>query len=250
MITFSKEDIRRNIKIPKESEKLAEFLGILCGDGHLHDKGKVYKFDITLDLKEDFRYKDYVLSLINDLFNVKPRVIEREKYNTTVITVNSKSITKFLISMDFPKGNKKGKLKIPDWIYKKEIYIRRFIRGLADTDGSIFFAKRGTYKLNKYPVIEIKCSDEEFIQNVYKNLNNIGFKSIESHRHGEHKIQLNGIKNLEKWMREIKFKNIKHLTKYSIWKEFGYCQPNTKIIDRIETLIRRGGRTVMRPISR
>lgn len=45
-------------------------------------------------------------------------------------------------------------------------------------------------------------------------------------------INLNGLSNLNLWFKEIGFNSSKHLTKYEIWKRFGFCPPNTNIIER------------------
>lgn len=49
-------------------------------------------------------------------------------------------------------------------------------------------------------------------------------------------INLNGRNNLVNWMKNIGFRNPKHLTKYSIWKKFGFCPPNTTILERRQIL--------------
>jgi hypothetical protein len=38
---------------------------------------------------------------------------------------------------------------------------------------------------------------------------------------------------LEKWMSEIGFHSSKHLTKYSLWKKYGFCPAKTSTPERI-----------------
>ncbi len=59
----SRSDIERKIKLPKISKKLAEFFGILAGDGWVLDKGKLHKIAVTLNLKEDINYRDMWFNL-------------------------------------------------------------------------------------------------------------------------------------------------------------------------------------------
>ena len=40
----------------------------------------------------------------------------------------------------------------------------------------------------------------------------------------------------DKWIKDIGFKNPKHYTKVKIWKKFGFCPPNTKIMERKKIL--------------
>ncbi|MBI2106952.1 hypothetical protein HYT57_03130 [Candidatus Woesearchaeota archaeon] len=38
------------------------------------------------------------------------------------------------------------------------------------------------------------------------------------------------------WFNEIGFNSSKHLTKYDIWKRFGFCPPYTNILERQKIL--------------
>ena len=61
--------------------------------------------------------------------------------------------------------------------------------------------------------------------NVKVTLNSKNFKRNE--------IYISGKENLKKWMKFIGFSNEKHLTKYLIWKKFGFCPPNTTLKQRL-----------------
>ncbi len=179
-----------------------------------------------------------MVQLINDLFGIKPKVRERRKYSTINIEINSKLISKFLISLGFPNGEKKNKLRVPNWIIRNKEYATAFLRGLVDTDGCLFFAKRGTYRLNTYPVIEIKSHDPRFINDLNKIVKSLNFSLYK----GKDKIQLNGKKNLKKWLNEIGFKNLNNLSRYLVWKKFKYCPPKTNLVERLR-MLSSGGRT-------
>lgn len=248
-INFSKYDKERGIRIPKiKSKELAEFFCILSGDGYLMIKGRIHRFGITLNLTEDESYRSYVINLINGLFDVFPSTLIRVYQNTFEIFINSKAIADFIQYLSFPNGVKMDKLQIPSWILRRKNFIRNFLRGLVDTDGCLFFAKRGTYKLNQYPVIEIKSYDKYFISQVAEALKLIGIDPLLQ----KDRIQLNGKKWLKKWRKEVGFKNFKHISRYLIWKKYNYCPPNTDLNFRLDMLRQRGrgGRTAMRPISK
>jgi len=231
-IEFSSYDIKRGIKLPEISENLSEFFGIMFGDGTILDKGRIHRFGISLNLTEDFIYKNYVTNLITELFGVEPRVRKRRKEGKFDIEINSKAISRFLLYLGFPKGKKINKLTTPPWIFNSKKYLRVFLRGLVDTDGSLFFAKRGTYKLNSYPVIEIKICDKKFIGQLSSTIKYLGFECNKN----DIKVQLNGKQNLEKWQKEIGFKNFNHQSRYLIWEKFKYCIPNTSLKQRMKIL--------------
>ena len=51
-----------------------------------------------------------------------------------------------------------------------------------------------------------------------------------------HQIDINGKNNINTWFKVIGFNSSKHLTKYEIWKKFGFCPPNTNIVERRKIL--------------
>lgn len=232
-IDFSISDNLRNIKIPKRSKDLSEFLGIMFGDGYILKSKRHHKLAIGLNITEDLFYLDYVNTLIKKLFNTNTKPRFRYDQGQIEVEIESKAISQFLLRSGMPAGKKAYRLKIPKWISTNRKFITPFIRGLTDTDGSLFFAKRGTYKNNSYPVIEIKLhNNPEFIKDVSNHLRKIGLKTNNNHM----KIQINGKENLNKWMKEINFKNPVHLTRYLIWKKLKYCPPQTNILSRLKIL--------------
>jgi len=234
---FSKYDKKRGVKIPPKSEKLAELFGILTGDGHLIENGRIHRFGITLNLKDDIFYATYVTNLIRELFNLRATIQIREEQGRLDILVHSKAIINFILSLGFPNGTKKDKLNIPTWILKNKNFTKRFLRGIFDTDGSLFFAKRGTYKCNEYPVIEIKIYDEIFMNQVEDALKSLGFGCVRQ----KNKVQLNGKMWMGKWLKIIGTRNMNQLSRYLVWKKFKYCPPKTNLRERIN-LLSSGGR--------
>jgi intein/homing endonuclease len=233
---YSNHDIERNIIVPGTSDDLAELFGIISGDGYIIDRGRVHRIDITLNLTEDSQYVGYVSEMIKRLFNLKPVVKARNGEHTFNVIVCSKGISNFLISMGLPNGEKKNNMRIPKWIIKNKGFIRSFLRGLMDTDGSLFFAKRGTYKTNSYPVIEFKLADKNFVNDITESLKLLGFSSVLKSKDNWYKIQLNGRIKVERWAEEIGFENLNSITRYIIWNRFGYCPPKTNLKERIENL--------------
>lgn len=230
--TFSKYDIQREIRLPKKSKELSEFIGILFGDGYIIERGRIHRIGITLNATEDRFYFQHVKELIKRLFNLKVEGKPRKNQNTLDIVIHSKGIANFLLLMGLPNGSKKDRLHIPNWILEKKGLLKSFLRGLMDTDGSLFFAKRGTYKQNQYPVIEIKIHDKKFVNELEKSLKNLGFSCFKT----KFKVQLNGKKELERWKDEINMENMNNLSRYFIWKRFNYCPPKTKLDERLEML--------------
>jgi intein/homing endonuclease len=138
--------IRKDISFPSKSARLAEFLGIMIGDGSLTD----YQVRITLNRYTDIGYASFVEKLIKELFDVSPVIIRHKLDKSNDIVVYSKNLTGFLEEVGLKKGNKiKNNIDMPHWIKRNRAFKVACLRGLVDTDGSFYHcnhkAKRRTY---------------------------------------------------------------------------------------------------------
>lgn len=132
------------INLPDKCKELAEFVGIILGDGNIYSysKGKkigVYSVRIAGDYEKDKDYHiKYVLPLCERLFNTNVR-IRKHTNNERFVCIDSKQLVEYLTSMGLKTGDKiKNNLGIPTWIFEDEEFIKACLRGLIDTDGSIF----------------------------------------------------------------------------------------------------------------
>ncbi len=124
-----------NVVQPKKSSDVAEFIGIMMGDGSM----STYHIGITLNASDDAEYALFVVQFIENLFGVRPNIYKRKDKNAVVITVTRKLLVEYLHSLGLPIGNKiKQNLNIPLWILKNPTYAKACVRGLMDTDGSVF----------------------------------------------------------------------------------------------------------------
>lgn len=207
------------VKIPsKETSRFAEFIGILLGDGSIGvykckagDKIKTqHRLQITLNSVDDKEYIQYVSNLITELFGIIPKTLQRAG-KTFDIRVFRRDVIKFLINdVGMKLAPKKHRAEIPK-IYINSPYESDVLRGCFDTDGSVVLTNNnGTL----YPRLEIKvCSSpmqNQIIDILKRKGFNFGTYQIDA---DEVRIQLNGKKQLKKWLSEIGFSNPKHLRK-------------------------------------
>ncbi|GEM_PF-677425 len=130
---------RKIIKIPNNSEKLAELLGIVLGDGGISND---WQLVISLNSVLDLKYSEYVNNLLRELFEVDVAVRKRPHQNTSVLVCSSTNLVDFLISKGAVRGNKiMQKINIPNWINDNLEYKKKFVRGLVDTDGCLYIHK-------------------------------------------------------------------------------------------------------------
>jgi len=115
---------------PKASDELAEFIGIMLGDGHA-DK---FQISITLNSIADANYIHFVINLCKGLFKHIPRVLKRKKGNAKVIYYYGVNLVKYLVSLGLIPGNKvKNQVGVPSWISDNFNYKVACLRGLMDT---------------------------------------------------------------------------------------------------------------------
>lgn len=129
---------RNDISIPTRfSGKLAEFIGIMLGDGHITPT----QVTVTLGNKEK-SYTRYVAKLIKDIFNIEPKIITVGN-GYCVIYFGSTDVVNWLLSMGLVFNKVKKQVDAPSWIFSKVDYMNRFLKGFFDTDGSIYKLRFG-----------------------------------------------------------------------------------------------------------
>ena len=224
----------------------AEFLGRYFWDGCLTVKNNKAQFSITGDLKEEKEfYKRVVVPEFNELFNLSLKLSEYKSNGVCGLYYSSKNFARELQETYNLKPGKKLNVNLPLLKTKNEKIA--FLRGIFDTDGSIYFCK-SYFKTKKptfcnsfhyKPKIKIALISEKiitFIYNIFLELDlSPRMYSPRKQKKQENIIYalvLDNDKDVKKWITEIGFKNIKHKTKVKVWEKYGFCPPKTTIKDR------------------
>ena len=128
---------------PPYSKELAEFIGIVLGDGCISQR----QIAISLHYKDDKAYSKYVVSLIKKLFSVPIGVYYCKKDSVIDFVVSRTELVRYCTGkLGLKKGSKvKQQVDIPEWVKRNKEYLIACVRGLVDTDGCIFQHK---YKVN------------------------------------------------------------------------------------------------------
>lgn len=133
---------------PNKSAQLAEFVGVVLGDGCITPS----QVQITLNSVADKHYISYVNQLVIKLFHYSPGIHQRKKSRAKVLTITGVNYVKMLGKLGLSPGDKvKKQVKVPDWVVCNRSFSIMCLRGLMDTDGGIFMhsymvgKKRYTY---------------------------------------------------------------------------------------------------------
>ncbi|HPW34708.1 MAG TPA: LAGLIDADG family homing endonuclease [Candidatus Paceibacterota bacterium] len=126
----------------KYSSDLAEFFGILLGDGCVSK----YFLKISLNSIADFKYIPLVTRLLKKLFRgASISLLKRRNQNMIEVQISSKEVCDYIRKIGFESKTR----YIPNWILKNSNFFIATIRGLFDTEGSVgikyFNGKSGKY---------------------------------------------------------------------------------------------------------
>lgn len=198
------------ISKPAKSLALAEFVGILIGDGGI-SKNQVV---ITQHHINDKEYCDFIVKLIYKLFKIKPAIYNRPSCSVNNITASRVELVRFLVSLGLPIGNKiKQHIDIPRWIKTNNDYIIACIRGLIDTDGCVFcHSYTVKNKIYHYKKISFSSRSRPLISSVYHFLNKLRLSPRITKSNFE--IRIEDQKNIKKYFYLIGSHNPKHLNRY------------------------------------
>ena len=202
------------IRSEKQMKQLCELVGIIIGDGCIsicYDTKPHYIVEVCGNSKTESDYITYHVAALFEEFTGKRPV---SYYHQRALRVRTQKRILFDIltkELEMKPGRKAKTVTIPKGIMKLGWgYIKHTIRGIADTDGSIFVAdKPGS---PSYPSIEITTISEDLAKQLYLLLKGQGFRATKRnfkarHQSTTYKIGLNGYEMIKKWYEEIGFSN-------------------------------------------
>lgn len=194
------------------NENNAELMGAIAGDGHIYRKYNKYRIGFTGHPITDKLYFEYLRELIKKEWNKEGNI--KSKKNKIEIVVNSKKVCLFLIEeMKMPYGKDKSKkIFIPKIIRQDWKFSRHFIRGIFDTDGTVFAVRKP--RVEKYPSIELTTISRLMAEQLKSILEYQGFRVSKIWQFEQtmsenlcYRFGIYGQDNLKKWINEIGFSN-------------------------------------------
>jgi len=212
------------LKLPnKMTPELAEFLGILIGDGSVYqytDNRNMIRRIIEIvghSINDREHFKCAIIPLFKRLFNINVALFQRRDQNVVFVRCQSKGLYNFLKDIGIKTGPKIG-IGIPNIVLTDKKFTIPFVRGLIDTDGCVCLKGKC-----RYPVLSIKQKNKAIIQQLENILKNYGFRVSVCYNnytddgtgkyHIGHSLFLHGEKGLSKWVNMIGFSNPKHSNK-------------------------------------
>ena len=190
---------RSDVRIPGEySEELAEFFGIMLGDGHIAR----YQVVVGLGNKEE-AYANYVAGLMEKIFGVRGHIAVRHSGYRDVY-FGSVDIVRWLLNEGLVHHKVRSQVDIPRWLFSSPKFSQRFLRGFFDTDGSVYKLKFG---------IQISLSNNSLplLASLRAMLNGLGYKAS---RVTAYRTYLTRRDDVRRFFEEVRPQNPKHLKRF------------------------------------
>ena len=234
------------------SPELAEICGIHAGDGYMRNNRHRVELDISGNIEEASYYDEHVAFLFKKVFNIDIKPKHFPSRRTYGFVIRNREIICFLHDLGFPYGKKSAIVRVPKFILqnKNKLMSSMFLRGLLDTDGYLGFRryygkayKPFKVKYPTYPTISIGTVSKGLSEDIRTILQYLGitfnyyfYQSKKFNDLPNHKTTINGKPQINRWMDIIGTKNPSKLSRYLIWKKFGFCPTNLNFQQRQDIL--------------
>jgi DNA-binding transcriptional regulator WhiA len=232
------------------TNEIAEIAGFFAADGSMQKNHICFWGNPS----EDRDYYDFHLkNLFYKAFKIE--INPHDKFSNSVYgfyICNKEIINYFQEHLNFFPGSKTYIVEIPEKILKNNNSSIKssFINGLFAGDGSLSFMKRYSTNYNMflqkyhcYPRIQIQLASKNIIYQMSKILIDLGIPNFINERLGKRKNQADtyvlnvyGKKRLKKWVKIIGFSNNNHMTRFKIFKKFGFVPPKTTYTERVNII--------------
>jgi DNA-binding CsgD family transcriptional regulator len=201
---MSYRNMRHDIVIPTaHTNLLAEFIGIMLGDGKLSPT----QVQVTLGSKED-QYVHYVRRLMSKLFGPQPKVsIRQGGYKT--IYLGSVRLCDWLLKEHGLVYNKvAAQVAPPYWVTGRVEYMRAFLRSVFDTDGSVYALHHGIQIAYTNRSIPLLSALQYMLSRLHYTPSEVSGS----------KLYLTRKNDIARFFREIAPRNNRHVERYHMLK--------------------------------
>jgi intein/homing endonuclease len=212
------------------NEETAEIVGAFIGDGCL-SKWRAENREVRIVLftgswENDLPYyEERILPIIRKGTKSSITPYHRKSENAVLVRIRDKGLVEFLLSLGFNFGKKGERIVIPKVIANDSILAKACVRGIFNTDGSVYrrytkiYKKHGMKSLSilNHAVIQIKMKSRPLIQQIHDLLVSFGYRpnKIASDGNGSWLVRVNRQDDIEKFFKEIATTHPYHAQRYN-----------------------------------
>lgn len=226
----------------KINANFAEFFGAFLGDGWIPKQSNaLYIVGHSRDDRDYYDQYFHGLALkVNKNFNLRAYPY----WKVYGVSAYDKSLIKQLTPFEFIIGKKSRIAKFPPWIVENVELYQFALRGLFDTDGT-FSCKKcyGKYDNNFrkmfhcQPRVSFSTSSRILAHQLCSMLvvsgfnPGLGVKEVSYSNEPVYCIRIDRLSEIDRWFRGFSM-NPKHISKYLIWKKYGFYPPKLSDVQR------------------
>jgi len=187
----------------------AELVGFMLGDGCISAYSKeennriVSNYFICITLhKDELKIRDRAANLIEKVIGERPKTESPEDQNIVNLKLYGKKYVEIFEELGLEPGNKvENQVSVPSWVMENLNYQKSCLRGLIDTDGSI-------YKRGKYYIVNFKNRSKPLLKDFESICSNLGFSPSKSGKYDRQIAQQAEVREFINKIRPIKSENI------------------------------------------
>lgn len=206
------------------SSELAEVTGTLIGDGCLSkyfvkaENRWRYEIAFTGNGDEFEYYLNFVQPMFQKYFGIKGRLFHRKDCSTRFHILSIQAFD-FFSNLGIPIGEKSKTVFIPISILENKSLLISCLRGILDTDGSVYkrYSKKYKNHSRHYAsllTIQFKTVSRQLIEDVHNSLILLSiFPSRITHKENAYVIYITNQKEISKFIEIIGFRNTHHLNR-------------------------------------
>ncbi|MDO8634296.1 MAG: LAGLIDADG family homing endonuclease [archaeon] len=209
--------------------EIAEIYGALLGDGCLssyfskYDKRQRYEVSFSGSIDDLDYYQTRIIPFFKRNFFLGGTLRFRHDSKALIYSIKSKRVFDFFTALDFPVGEKENRLKIPTEIIQNSEYAIACLRGVWNTDGSIYRRYTKIYKshkkfYNKYFVMELKMKAKSLLFQIKPFLDSFGVKTSSITKNQNYVLRINSQEAIQRFLSKISFSNKRHLDRISAFQ--------------------------------
>jgi hypothetical protein len=170
---------------------------------------------ISLHAEDDYEYSQFIKSLIEELFEITPSLVQHKTRTALNIVISRISLVEFLVNeCGLVYGNKvRQRVDVPFWIKENPEYFLHCVRGLIDTDGSVFTHRyMSKDKLYSYKKLSFTSKSNALLVSTTEVLTLLGIKS----RIGSNfDVRIDSQADMKSYFDQVGSHNPKHLKRFA-----------------------------------
>lgn len=209
----------KSVKIIREVQKinrnasLAELVGICLGDGHLRPRFLAIfggKCDDTTYLV------NHVAPLIRKVTGLDAR-LNTHRPDENFLALYSTAASRSLHRVGLPYGDKiVNHAQIPRWIFERDSLLTACLRGLFDTDGSVYGFRRKPPAKGSKAIVSLEFGPGSLLAtDAYRAFRRLGYSPRMMPHRNECRLAVN--RDIVRFMKEVRPANGKHRSQFLRW---------------------------------